>query len=220
MIKLREGRLRRVFNLLEEMKVFTLDRLVSCLSCSVPTARLKLKQWGAYTSYNQNGRYYSVATVPRFDNNGLWHYKEIYFSRYGNLKNTVIELVERSSSGLTGKEIGALVRLDSRSFLHHFRSAGGIQREKREGVYVYFSDNPAIYRKQLKSRSKLGPPTGEFVSYAGVVVILSALIKHHEIRFEDIIALPEIQTHKISPTAIRDFLECHGLVKKIPATKP
>lgn len=219
MIKLSKGRLNRVFTLLEVMRVFTLDRLVSSLSCSVPTARLKLKQWGAYTSYNQNGRYYSVATVPRFDNNGLWHYKDIYFSRYGNLKNTVIELVEGSSSGLTGKEIGALVKLDPRSFLHHFRNAGGIQREKREGVYVYFSDNPAIYKKQLKIRSELGCPTGEFVSDAGAVVILSALIKHHEISFEDIMALPEIQMHKISPASIRDFLERHGLVKKTPATK-
>ena len=56
--------------------------------------------------------FYQVYTVPRFDNNGLWHYKDIYFSRYGNLKNTIVQLVGSSSSGLTGKEIGALVRLD------------------------------------------------------------------------------------------------------------
>ena len=164
MTKLSEGRLKNVFNLLEDIKVFTLERLVSSLSCSIPTARLKLKQWGAYTSYNQNGRYYAVPTVPRFDNKGLWHYENIYFSRYGNLKTTIVQLVGRSPSGLTGKEIGALVRLDPRSFLHHFRNAGGIQREKTEGVYVYFSDNPVTYKQQRKSRSKLAHRAGEVFS--------------------------------------------------------
>jgi len=219
MTKLSEGRLRSVCNLLADIKVFTLERLVSSLSCSIPTARLKLKQWGAYTSYNQNGRYYAISTVPRFDNNGLWHYEDIYFSRYGNLKNTIVQLVERSPSGLAGKEIGALVRLDPRSFLHHFRNAGGIQREKADGVYVYFSDNPVTYKQQRKSLSKLAYPDGEYLSEADAVMILSALIKHHGICLEEIMVLPEIRRHKISSAAIRDFLERHGLVKKTPAIK-
>ena len=220
MTKLSEGRLKTVFNLLEDIKVFTLERLVLSLSCSIPTARLKLKQWGAYTSYNQNGRYYAVPTVPRFDNKGLWHYENIYFSRYGNLKTTIVQLVGKSPSGLTGKEIGALVRLDTRSFLHHFRNAGGIQREKPKGVYVYFSDNPVTYKQQRKSRSKLAHPAGKVFSEADAVVILSALIKHHGICLEEIMALPEIRMHKISSAAIRDFLEHNGLVKKTPTTKP
>jgi hypothetical protein len=220
MTRLSEGRLKNVFDLLEDLKVFTLERLVSSLSCSIPTARLKLKQWGAYTSYNQNGRYYAMSTVPRFDNNGLWHYKDIYFSRYGNLKNTIVQLVERSPSGLLGKEIGALVKLDPRSFLHHFRNAGGIQREKTEGVYVYFSDNPVTYKQQRKSRSKVAHPAGEFLSEADAVMILSALIKHHGICLEEIMAFPEIRIHKISSAAIRNFLEHNGLVKKTPTTKP
>lgn len=220
MTKLSEGRLKNVFKLLEDIKVFTLQRLVSSLSCSIPTARLKLKQWGAYTSYNQNGRYYAMPTVPRFNNNGLWHYEDIYFSRYGNLKSTIVQLVDRSPSGLTGKEIGTLVRLDPRSFLHHFRNAGGIQREKTEVVYVYFSDNPVTYKQQRKSRSKLAHPAGEVLSEADAVVILSALIKHHGICLEEIMALPEIRVHKISLSTIRDFLERNGLVKKTPTTKP
>jgi hypothetical protein len=161
-----------------------------------------------------------LPTVPRFDNDGLWQYKGVYFSRYGNLKNTIIELVRRSCSGLTGKEIGALVRLDPRSFLHHFRNTEGLQREKRDGVYVYFSGNPLTYEEQHISRSKLGHPSGEIVSDVDAVLILSALIKHHGICFEQIIALPEIRIHKISPAAIRAFLERHDLLKKTSASRP
>ena len=96
----REERLRNSVTVLEELKVFTLEKLVSTLSCSIPNARLKLKQWGSHTSYNQNGRYYALPTVPYFDKNGLWHFEDIFFSRYGNLKKTIIHLIERSPSGL------------------------------------------------------------------------------------------------------------------------
>jgi len=213
----REERLSNIYAVLEELKVFTLDKLVSTLRCSIPNARLKLKQWGSYTSYNQNGRYYALPTVPNFDKNGLWCFDDIYFSRHGNLKKTIIHLIERSPSGLTGKEIGALVRLDPRSFLHHFRNVQGIQREKAGSTYVYFSDNPDTYKQQLRSRTT--QHVEELLSEADAVAILCALIKHHGDCFEDIMALPEIRTRRISPVVIHDFLGHHGLLKKKPTTK-
>jgi hypothetical protein len=219
MPKISEKRLNDVFRFLEDIKVFTLDKLVSLLSCSTPTARSKLKQWKAYTSYNKNSRYYAMATVACFDENGMWHYENIFFSKYGNLKNTVIHLIKNSSSGLSGKEIGDLVRLPVRSFLHHFRNIAGIQREKREGVYIYFSENPDRYKQQLQGRlNRLGPPDKLFTD-ADSVVILTALIKHHDIGIEDIMALPEVRERKFSPAVIGDFMDRHGLLKKTPITK-
>lgn len=220
MPKLSEEKVKRVFKFLEEIKVFTLNQLVSALSCSTPTARLKLKQWQSYTSYNQNGRYYAMPKVPRFDENGLWHYENTYFSKYGNLKNTVVHLINNSSSGLTGNEIGNLVRLPPRSFLHHFRNVVGICREKQEGVYVYFSDDPSRHQEQVRRRSSVLTPTRKLLTDADAVVILAALIKHHEISMEDIMALPEIQLRKFSLFTIREFLDRHGLLKKTPAAKP
>ena len=215
MPKFDEKRLKNVFRFLESTKVFALDQLVTSLNCSTPTARLKLKQWKAYTSYNQNSRYYAMPTVPRFNQNGLWHYENISFSKYGNLRNTVIHLISNSTSGLTGNEIGDIVRLPARSFLHHFRNVAGIRREKREGLYVYFSDDPGRYKNQLQLRT----PTVKLLTDADVVVILTALIKHHNICIEDIMALPEVRERKFSHVAIRQFLDRHGLIKKTPTTK-
>jgi hypothetical protein len=215
MPKFDEKRLRNVFRFLENTKVFALDQMVSSLNCSTPTARLKLKQWKAYTSYNQNSRYYAMPTVPRFDQNGLWHYENISFSKYGNLRKTVIHLISDSASGLTGNEIGDIVRLPARSFLHHFRNVSGIRREKREGLYVYFSDDPGRYKNQLQLRT----PTVKLLTDADVVVILTALIKHYNICIEDIMALPEVRARKFSHVAIRQFLDSHGLIKKTPTTK-
>lgn len=219
MPRISEKRLKNVFRFLEDSKVFTLDKLLSLLSCSTPTARLKLKQWKAYTSYNKNSRYYALPTVACFDENGMWHYENIFFSKYGNLRNTVIHLINNSSSGLSGKEIGDFVRLPVRSFLHHFRNIAGIQREKREGVYIYFSEDPDRYKQQLQGRlNRLESPDKLFTD-ADSVVILTALIKHHEIGMEDIMALPEVRARKFSHAVIGDFMNRHGLLKKTPITK-
>lgn len=220
MPKFSEETLKGVFKFLQGIKVFTLDRLVSSLGCSVPSARVRLKQWRAYTSYNQNGRYYTLPTVPRFDEKGLWFYKDVFFCRYGNLRNTVVGLVHHSPSGLTGNEIGKLVRLSPRSFLHHFRNVRGIHREKIEGVYVYFSDDPVRYQDQVRQRWEVLSGTPKSLTEADAVVLLSALIRHHGISEEEIMALPEIKTREISVFVIREFLNRHGLLKKTPVTTP
>jgi len=220
MVRFSEEKLKSVYGFLESMKVFTLDQVSTSLGCSTPTARLKLKTWQAYTSYNQNGRYYTMPKVPRFDEKGLWHYDAVSFSRYGNLKKTVVHLVNISASGLTGKEIGDLVRLPARSFLHHFRDAAGMRREKTEGRYVYFSEDPGKYEAQLRNRStRAVAAAGKGLSDADAVVVLAALIKHRGICVDDIMQLPEVRERGLSAVVIGEFLDRHGLLKKTPITK-
>jgi len=149
-----------------------------------------------------------------------WHYEHIFFSKSGNLKKTLIYLVQRSPSGLTGKEIGDLVGLPPRSFLHHFRNTAGIYREKIEGRYIYFSDDPGRYQRQTGNRSTLIVYQDKLFSDADAVIILTALIRHHDISLEEIMALPEIRAQKLSSFVIHDFLSRHDLLKKTPDIQP
>lgn len=204
---------------LKRKKVFTLDQLASRLKRSIPTARLYLKQWGAYTSYNQNGRYYTLPAVPRFDHNGLWYFEHICFSKSGNLKKTSVYLIKTAPAGLTGKEIGELVRLPPRSFLHHFRDIPGIKRGKIAGVYVYFSDVDDRYQVQLARRLRAVADAHESLRDFEAVLVLRALIRHHGITVEEIMSLPEIKETDVSVHAVRGFMIREGLQKKRPVSK-
>jgi len=197
-------------------KIFTLNMLVTILGCSSRTAQTKLKLWKSHTSYNQNGKYYTLPTVPEFDLNGLWRYKDAAFSRHGNLKKTVIHLVTSAPAGLSGRQLGELLRLSPQSFLHHFRECPGICREKHNGVYVYFADDTSVYESQVQQRrSIVRRPPIVTISDPEAIMILTAIIKHHGISAEDILTLPEIKKSKLAKSAIQGFLEYHGLVKKI-----
>ena len=76
-------------------KIMTLVEVAEFIRSSIHTARRRLKQWQATNSYNHNGRYYTLPVVPEFDGNGLWRWRGVFFSQYGNLKRTVIALVQR-----------------------------------------------------------------------------------------------------------------------------
>jgi hypothetical protein len=207
--------------ILKREKIFTLTRLASTLGCSTRTAQTKLKLWKAYTSYNQNSKYYTLPEIPRFNYHGLWWHKDVAFSRHGNLKRTIIYLVAASPAGLTGKQLGDLLGLLPQSFLHHFRDCSSIYREKHDGVYVYFADDASVYEKQVQQRrSIIRRPALVTISDPEAVMILVAIIRHHGISAEDIIALPEIKKSKIKLAAIQGFLEYHGLVKKILDSRP
>ncbi len=201
---------------LEKIKTFTIEQVVSSLSCSVPTARLKLKQWQAYTSYNKNGRYYALSTVPIFDQNDIWCFKGIFFSKHGNLKKTIIHLINSSARGLTGNQLGNILGLSPQSFLHHFKSTPGICRQKYDGVYVYFSDVTQIYRNQIEYRSAKTHADKHHRSLSNhdAIIILMSIIKHHGISLEDILALPEIKEKNLSPIVLQNFMETHSLLKK------
>jgi hypothetical protein len=217
MAKVSQEEIKEALLAFRKTKIFTLQNVVSRLGYSIPTVRLKLRQWEARSSYNQSGQYYALPEVPRFDENGLWWFKGAYFSKYGTLKNTVVHLVGASSAGLTGEQIGELVGLNPRSFLHHFRDTTGIHRDKHQGVYVYFSDEKARYEVQVRARLE-AIAMGSGISEADAVVILVALINHHGIEPETLALLPEVRAKGISAAAIESFLARHGL-KKTPRSK-
>src|SRR3990170_7803903 len=160
------------------IKELTIEQLVDLLKSSVITARRHLKKWETYTSFNHNGRYYTLPRIPQFDNNGIWKYQTILFSKYGNLKQTIIELVRRSEAGLSAREVAQIVEIPSNSSMFsQLQMVSGIRREKHQGHFVYFSDEQETYQKQT---SALYRPEAEarFPSDEEAVLILVQYIKH------------------------------------------
>jgi hypothetical protein len=199
-----------------QQKVITLDQLVALLNCPMITARRRLKQWRTYTSINKNGRFYTLPQIPVFDKNGLWSFQEIYFSKHGNLKQTITALIAGSPEGLSGGKIAELVGIaPNSSFLSQFKSVTGVKREKHQGRFVYLSDRPDVYTSQKQRWA-----TTAFPSDAEAVVILVQLIKHPKASIEQLAEHVFAQGIRIDPAAMRKFLQFHDLLKKIADTKP
>lgn len=209
----------RALEKFRRQKIVTIAQLVEWLKCSVITARRNLKRWQSLTSINKNARYYTLPQVPAFDENGLWKYQTVLFSRHGNLKQTIFALITDSRKGLSAVEIGELVDLVANSsFLSRFKSMPGIKREKHQGRFIYLSDRPEIYSQQKQTRATRQEIAG-FPTDSEAVEILVQLIKHPGIGILQLAAEVSKPGKRIAPDMIRRFLDFHDLLKKTSTTR-
>lgn len=199
-------------------KIITVDQLVELLTCSVITARRRLKKWQTYTSINQNGRYYTLPQIPAFDENGLWRFQSVLFSEHGNLTQTIVALIRTSPKGLSAIQIAEIIDLPpNSSFISRFKNVPGVKREKHQGRFVYFSDQPDIYNRQ-KDRWLEGQDTVDFPTDAQAVIILVHLIKHPGVSIDQLAEQVLKKDKQIDSDSVRRFLQFHGLLKKIADT--
>jgi hypothetical protein len=155
---------------------------------------------------------------PVFDENGLWKYNTVLFSKHGNLKQTIVALITESEKGLSAIEIAEFVDLvPNSSFLSRFKSVPGVRREKHQGRFIYLSDHPEIYSRQIQTRASRQAVAG-FPSDSEAVEILVQLIKYPDIGIEQLAAKVSKPGKQAAPAMIRRFLGFHDLLKKTSAT--
>lgn len=205
-----------ILKIIFRKKIITINALSSLLNSSIKTARRRLKLWKAYTSYNENGGYYTLATIPEFDDNGLWVYQQVRFSKYGNLKQTIVHLINRSMSGLDAAEMSDLLGIPVLSFLTVLRSHPDIKREKIQGRYVYFSAVETDYIKQKDRRAGISR-VKQLPSDIEAIIILVETIKNPHLSIEGLALKLRDNQCSVTPESIRNLFNYHGLtVKKMP----
>lgn len=194
----------------------TVDELAALLMCSNRTVHRRLNEWRTYTSYNQNGRYYVLPNIPKFDDYGLWKFKKAFFSKSGNLKETLVSLVDQSTAGLSSFELSEILDLPANTFLSHFTDTANIQRQKQKGLYIYFSKKPTAFEKQKRERKKLvrSKATLDLPSDGDAVIILVELIKHPKDSVDQLTRRVRRKGIKISIEKCRNLLIYHDLQKK------
>lgn len=194
-------------------KVVTLAELAVHLNCSRRTVQRRLADWHAINSYNRNGRYYTLPNIAQFNVNGLWRYRDVFFSRFGSLPETFVSLVNQSSAGLTAPEAGELLGLRPSSFIWSLHAHPSLKREKHLGRYVYLSSDPERYQEQFRQRklmlTRVRTPTD-----SEAVLILLEKIRHPSLDAEQLSRRLKMQKQFVAPETINHFFVHHNLTVK------
>jgi len=138
---------------LQRKQIATLQELKEALgTISTMTVFRKLKTLGYRTSYSDRGKYYTLADIPRFDAQGLWSCRNVWFSREGNLLATAQKFVEQSPAGFTASELQAVLNVEVKQSLLDLAERRRLERRPMEGVYVYFAREAGRQREQRLQR--------------------------------------------------------------------
>ncbi len=144
-----------LLELLETKSIVEFQDILTALDgASSSTAFRYLQQVPYRSSYNYNGRYYTLYEPSRYDRFGLLHHGDIYFSRDGTLKATVKRLIQESETGFTQREMQELLRVRVQAFLRVLVKEREIERERLGGIYHYFHANSEIGKVQRQGRLK------------------------------------------------------------------
>ena len=145
--------LKAIKRFFDQNKIATLDQLQEALgNPSRCTVFRKLDELQYLSSYSHRGKYYTLKSIARFDNQGLWNFSSVWFSRFGNLLQTSEALVHRSDAGYSTAELKDILEVKTKHALTQLVREGRLQRETFDSVYVYFSDEKDVASRQIKAR--------------------------------------------------------------------
>lgn len=203
----------QVQRLFHRRTCWMLAELSHALGYALISVRRFLKEIGYCSSFTHNGKWYTLRSTPRFDRDGIWHYRDIGFSNHGSLTSTIAYLIDRSSAGLSARELTQKLRHPCHSFLTNLHKGGALRRLKLEGEFRYLSADAETERRQ-REQAAAGQPNGGALSTRATVLVLVEHIKHPELDFAQIAAsVGRREALRIAPEAICRFFEEQGLKK-------
>ena len=149
-----DERKQKLIDAFRSEKVLDLEIIKQIIgTTSRMTVFRQLKALGYYSSYSHRGKYYTLRPIPVFDQNGLWGYGDAYFSKYGNLMETIPALVKESEAGYFASELERLLHVFVHNALGRLSALGRLRREQIGDQYLYLS--PILAESQFLVRKKM-----------------------------------------------------------------
>jgi len=148
--------LRALKQFFDRHKIATLDQLQEALGNSARcTVFRKLGDLQYLSSYSHRGKYYTLKSIARFTNQGLWSFRSVWFSRFGNLLQTCEAFVHDSDAGYSAAELKNILQVKTKHALTQLVRDGRLQRETFDSIYVYLSAQKEVASRQIEAREAL-----------------------------------------------------------------
>jgi hypothetical protein len=213
---------RRVLrHLLRERQIADLPLLLKALQTEAPRSVFRrLSLLGYVSSYNQNGRFYTLSDIPEFDAHGLWQHQGVFFSRQGTLNATIAHLVEVAEGGHTHSELEAILRVRVHNMLLDLVRRGRIHRELLAGLFLYVSADRGRAAAQVSRRRQQAEAAAPQAVTPGSSLEIEVLLE--VIHGARTIPTPELIVKRLAARAVQvtqeqveAIFQKHGL-KKTP----
>jgi len=209
----------RLLKLFQRRKCWMMAELAQALDCALISARRHLKQLGYFRSYTQNGKWYTLRDFPQFNRDGLWHHKNMGFSKHGSLIATIVHLVTRRPSGLSARELGQKLQHPCHAVLTNLHKTKRLDRVQVTGEFRYLAIGELPNRRQREQAAVLAPPLPTTsLSTQAALWVLVEYIKNSALSFEQLaVRVQEQRQLTVSPESIRQFFQEHDLKKTLEA---
>jgi hypothetical protein len=163
--------------------IATLPQLKQLLGTEADiTVFRKLKELSYRTSYSHRGSFYTLDEIATFDEQGLWSFDSVWFSRYGTLVATTEDRVTHSEAGYFASELEDILHVPVKEPLLQLVAQGRIARQLVSSLYLYCAGDLRTRQQQLRARQSLpdlaaetaGIPAGKVSDELRAAIVLFA----------------------------------------------
>ncbi|MFH1721803.1 MAG: hypothetical protein ABH950_04265 [Candidatus Altiarchaeota archaeon] len=202
---------------IKELKVVGIKSLTDNLHCSEWTLFNKLRGL-YYTSYNFQRQYITLKQIPIFDENGLWEYNKVRFSKWGNVEETIRQIVEQSPIGFSAGSIAKTLKIRTHNQLLKCRKKGLLVSVRDGRNQIYYSANEKKRANQISVRKKMKGDAHERIkqklpSNKTIIDILLVMIQHCEKRSTIIVNILTSMGKRVSERDVEWVINEYGIKK-------
>jgi len=200
----------------EDVPVQTIDDLMINSGIQRRTLQRIIKSSDLITSYNQNARFYTTPSFCHFNHDGIWNLKQILFSKYGNLFETITALIDKSMAGYTSRELSVVIMVKADD-AHVMWLKERVHRQKTGSSHVYFSKQEDLFKRQLSAReqqTRSAVATLALPDYQRTIAVLVEIILQDSIAVEKLQKGIAQRNFEISTAEIEAVIEHYQLKKK------
>ena len=206
---------QEIVDSIRKFKVIKIKRLVEDLNCSNWTLFNKLK--GLYhTSYNFKGQYITLKDIPIFDENGIWEYRQVRFSKWENVEETIRHIVDRSPAGISAGEIAEILQIRTHNQLLKCRRKGLLVSVQYGRNQVYYSPDEKTRRHQIETRETMVRDSlkQKTPSNKTIIDVLLVMLKHNETKPENLLDILTSMGKRKNKNDVIWVINEYGIKKK------
>jgi len=148
---IRDDEFRKLFESAQPVRI---SEIMRRLGTSRATVTRLLARHHAYTSVNGGGFHCVLPSMCRFDPEGFCRIGGFLFFRHGNQRQAVCGYVEGSEAGVPAAQATEFFGVSMAMQLLRLSREGRLWREKRDGVFVYFSADETRRAEQRRRRQR------------------------------------------------------------------
>lgn len=207
-----------IVSFIQHREAVSFDELMSEFHCSYMSIFRRKKDLGYITSYNRYGSGLTLGTIPTFNEFGIWGNRNFLFSKWGDVKRTIIGVVDDSPSGLYAGDLQAILRIRVNNHLSECVMKNLLYRSHNFGHPIYFSAHLETRKIQSEQREAQHQRKHSFTAYPlskdNLIKTLLAIIKHHVTSAQKLKSILESEGLPLSERSIQWVLDEYNIEKK------
>jgi len=208
-----------VENIIRSKKIQTFEQILKHVRCSDVTLRRDIRRIKGITSYTHQGRFITLKGIPKFDNNGIWFYRKVGFTKYKNSLELIVHLINSSGEGLSREQIQEILKIQIYQQIQTLLKRNELYRSKIGNRYIYLPEELAKNQKkrmQLLNANNVEEYYDAMVRSSDLVALLKAVLieKKIKINVKNLKGFTQKYSLKIPLKKVEQLLLKYNLTEK------